>query len=128
MGCANDSSNAPPSPKVNKGEKLKPVDAVAVLTGTARWCYDNTSNDALFATHSFHKDGSGDYTICHHAKKSCNAPIPMKWKVVDDTLTMILPKKFNPNVWTAQLRFLNGTVQLWEDDNTLKSVLVNCNQ
>ena len=127
FGCANSSSDAPGGPPpVAKGKRVATPDAVTALQSVPRWCYDNTANDAFYSTLNFGKNKRGDLAVWNRTKKKYTSHDPLTWTIADDVLTITLPKTYKPNVWTAQLRFIEGGVQFWQDETTLQSVLHGC--
>ena len=126
VACANGSSDSSPSRGIVRGKRISSQEAIAVLTASARWCYDNTTTDAFYGTHVFAKNSQGEFALWNRIQKKYMSRDPMTWQVTDNVLTMTLPKTYKPNVWTTRLLFLDGSVQLWRDDDSLQSVLSPC--
>jgi hypothetical protein len=126
VSCANSTSDGKVSASIAKGRRIGAQEAAALLTSASRWCYDNTESDAFFGTHVFSKTGRGEFAVWSKSKQQFVSRDAMTWKIEDDVLTMTLPATYKPRVWTAHLRVIDQNLQLWQNDQTLNSVLHSC--
>lgn len=83
------------------GEILGKTEASAVLTGTARWCFEGPSN-ADISTVVFIPDGHGQLAMYSRAKKKLEIPVAMQW-LIDDNVLVI--STFNKKIIWGELRF-----------------------